>query len=56
MREIEKHLPEVLNKISIVREYNSLTGASLSHWDFDHLGIFERDDVILAIENSDLVQ
>lgn len=55
MREHGKRLPEILDKIAIVREYNSMTGANLSHWDLNELGIFEHDEVVFAIENRDLL-
>lgn len=55
MSEHGKRLPQIFDRIAIVRAYNMMTGATLSHWDFDQLGIFEHDEVIFAIENSDLL-
>lgn len=55
MREHGKRLPEIFDKVAIVREYNLMTGANLSHWDFDQLSIFEHNEVIFAIENRDLL-
>ncbi len=55
MREHSENIPAIFNKVSAVRAYNNLTGASLSHWDFDQLGIFEHDEVMLILENGDLL-
>ncbi len=55
MSEHAKRLPQIFDRIAIVRAYNLMTGATLSHWEFDQLGIFERDEVVFVIENSDLL-
>ncbi len=48
-------LPEMFYLAQQARAYNTITGASLSHFDLINLGIFERDQIDLLIANADLI-
>ena len=56
MRKLESQLPDLFKQASIVRQYNIVTGASLSHYDLAQMSIFERDEVLLLIRHSELIQ
>lgn len=51
----EAQLPTIFHAAALARAYNHLTGASLTHYEIDRLGMFERDELILLVNNADLV-
>lgn len=51
----EAQLPRIFHAAALARAYNQLTGASLTHYEIDRLGMFERDELILLVNNADLV-
>jgi len=48
-------LPPVFQSAVIARTYNLATGAILSHFDVDRMGMFERQELILIARNVDLL-
>jgi hypothetical protein len=48
-------LPDFFHTAQQARLYNTLTGASVSHFEIEQMGIFERDQVELLVSNADLV-
>ncbi len=50
-----RHLPNSLQSASVVRAYNALTGAALTHYEFDRLDIFTRGEILFLADNLDLV-
>jgi len=51
----ESQLPGIFHTAALARAYNRLTGAALSHFDIERLGVFERDALTRLIDNADLV-
>ena len=51
----EAQLPGIFHAAALARAYNHITGASLTHYEIDRLGVFERDELIMLVNNADLV-
>ena len=52
---VSDSLPLIFQSAAIARAYNLATGATLSHFDVDQMGIFERQELILLAHNTDLL-
>lgn len=54
-QQLDRDLPEALKHAAIVRNYNRVTGASLSHLELMRLGVDEYDAVLLVADNTDIL-
>lgn len=52
--QLERDLPSVIKNVSVVRVYNKITNAGLTHFEYENLGVVERDEVLTVVDNADL--
>lgn len=52
---LERDLPAAIKQAAIVRNYNRVTGASLSHLELQHLSVAAYDEILLVADNTDLL-
>jgi len=51
----EGALPRAFKDAVLARAYNILTGANLNHLDLARLSVFERDEIVMLVNNADLI-
>jgi hypothetical protein len=54
-RRAESALPDIFHAAALARSYNAVTGASLTHYDVQRMGVLERDELLMLVDNADLV-
>ena len=54
-KSLERDLPPAIKQAAIVRNYNRVTGASLSHLELQHLSVEAYDEILLVADNTDLL-
>ena len=45
-----KEVEEVRDTILFARLYNKMTGANITHWQLEEMGIIERERIVLAFD------
>lgn len=54
-QQLDRDLPPALKQAAIVRNYNRVTGASLSHLELNGLSVGAYDEVLLIADNGDIL-
>ena len=50
----DESVMKTMNAMKMAKAYNNMTGANLSHWDLNEVGMLEEGRIIAAIQLWDL--